>query len=48
MAKKLTWCNGYRYGNRPITPIMARIILRQMAREAMQCQRRAFQLIMKN
>ncbi|HDM9014490.1 hypothetical protein [Yersinia kristensenii] len=48
MAKKLTYRNGYRYGNMPITANMARVILRQFTREAMQGQRRAFQLIMKN
>ncbi|CNB66212.1 Uncharacterised protein [Yersinia frederiksenii] len=42
MSKKLTWCNGYRYGNMPITSNMARVVLRQVARESMQCQRRAF------
>ncbi|EKN3739936.1 hypothetical protein ACMU9U_000757 [Yersinia enterocolitica] len=48
MAKKLTYRNGYRYGDMPITANMARMILRQFTREAMQGQRRAFQLIMKN
>ncbi|HGC8055375.1 TPA: hypothetical protein ACI1HO_001301 [Yersinia enterocolitica] len=48
MAKKLTYRNGYRYGNMPITANMARVILRQFTREAMHGQRRAFQLIMKN
>lgn len=42
MAKKLTYRNGYRYGNMPITSNMARVVLRQFAREAMQGQRRAF------
>ncbi|MGK4443137.1 hypothetical protein ACSMDF_07175 [Yersinia enterocolitica] len=42
MAKKLTYRNGYRYGNMPITSNMARVVLRQFSREAMQGQRRAF------
>lgn len=42
MSKKLTYRNGYRYGNMPITSNMARVVLRQFSREAMQGQRRAF------
>lgn len=45
MAKKLTYRNGYRYGNMPITANMARVILRQFTREAMHGQRRAFNVL---
>ncbi|WP_193588406.1 hypothetical protein [Yersinia hibernica] len=46
MAKKLTYRNGYRYGNMPITSNMARVVLRKISRESMQVQRRAFQILM--